>query len=185
MPQQMSPFLHWKVIGNSHSLFWLQCTPYRSHHLAFWNIAAEDTNEEDTQEVTSQTSPMFQVTYLSIYHPFDTILTFVFSIQIHCLPSKRARIAPSLVTGSGNTITFPLWSNLAYDINLIIQQTSIIIQESPVIPQDALLESGIRALLLASSSATTTDEVPLIQVRHPFIFLETKKGNIQLTFLSS
>ncbi|XP_039801617.1 uncharacterized protein LOC120665960 [Panicum virgatum] len=79
---------------------------------------------------------------IAIYHPFDTILTFVFSIQIHCLPSKRARTAPSLV-----------------------QQTSIIIQESPVIPQDALLESGVRALLLASSSAPTTDEVPLIQAQ--------------------
>ena len=52
-------------------------------------------------------------------------------------------------------------------------------------PQDAIPDSGVPALLLASYFAPVTDEVPLIQVRHPFIFSETKKGNIQLTFPSS
>ena len=55
-------------------------------------------------------------------------------------------------------------------------------QESSVIPQDALPDSGVPALLLASSSTLVIDEVPLIQVRL-FIFPEIQKGNTQLTFL--
>ena len=54
--------------------------------------------------------------------------------------------------------------------------------ESSVIPQDALPDSGVPALLLASSSALVIDDVvPLIQVRL-FIFPEIQKGNTQLTF---
>ena len=54
-------------------------------------------------------------------------------------------------------------------------------QEPPIIPQDALPDPGVPALLLASSSVPVTNEVSLIQVRH-FIFPEIQKGNTQLTF---
>jgi hypothetical protein len=75
-------------------------------------------------------------------------------------------------------------SNLAFDINFIIQQTSTIVQEPSVTPRDALPDSGVPVLLLTSSSTLVTDEIPLIQVRH-FIFPEIQKGNIQLTSPSS
>ena len=52
-------------------------------------------------------------------------------------------------------------------------------------PQDAIPDSGITALLLASSSAPVTNEVPPIQVRHPFIISEIQKSNIQSIFSSS
>ena len=54
-------------------------------------------------------------------------------------------------------------------------------QEPSVTPQDALPDSGVLAMLLASSSALVTNEVPLIQVRS-FIFLEIQNSNTQLTF---
>ena len=52
-------------------------------------------------------------------------------------------------------------------------------------PQDDIPDSGVPALLLASYFAPVTDEVPLIQVRHPFIFSEIQKSNIQSIFPSS
>ena len=60
-------------------------------------IATEVTNEDDTQEVTSQTSPIVQVFHLSILLPPGIYLILVFSNQIQCLPSQRARTVASPV----------------------------------------------------------------------------------------
>ena len=49
-------------------------------------------------------------------------------------------------------------------------------QEPSVIPQDAFHDSGVPALLLASSSAPATDEVLLRQVKYSFTLSETKKA---------
>ena len=48
-------------------------------------------------------------------------------------------------------------------------------QELPSIPQDALRDSGVPALLLAYSSAPVTNEV-LRQVRYSFTLLGTKEA---------
>ena len=76
---------------------------------------------------------------------------------------------------SGNTTIFSFWSDLAFDINFIIQQTPIVVQEPPIISQDALPDSGVPALLLAYSSAPVTNEV-LRQVRYSFTLLGTKEA---------
>ncbi|XP_039787010.1 uncharacterized protein LOC120653311 [Panicum virgatum] len=83
------------------------------------DIATEDMDEDNVQEIAPQTSPI---------------------IQIQHLPSKRARTTASP-----------------------IQQTSSIVQESPVIPQDVLPDPGVSTLPLISSSAPITNEVPRIQ----------------------
>ncbi|XP_039816271.1 uncharacterized protein LOC120678894 [Panicum virgatum] len=62
--------------------------------------------------------------------------------KIQCLPSKRARTTSSPA-----------------------QQTSIIMQELPSIPQDAFPDSVAPTLLLASSSAPATDEALLRQAQ--------------------
>ena len=54
-------------------------------------------NEEDVPEITSQTSPTVQVTYLSAYHSPDINLTLAPFNQIQRLPSKRARVTSSSV----------------------------------------------------------------------------------------
>jgi len=41
----------------------------------------------------------------------------------------------------------------------LIQQTSSVVQEPPIIPQDALPDSGVSTLPLVSSSTPITDEV--------------------------
>ena len=133
--------------------------------MAFQNTATEDTDEEDVQEIISQTSPIVQVFHLFYSSLSDMYLIFVSSYQIQCLPSKRARTtaSPSQVT----QLLFLFDPLLASDINFIIQQTSFVAQEPPIIPQDALPDSGVPALLLTSSHAPTTDEV-LRQVRYFF-----------------
>ena len=78
-------------------------------------------------------------------------------------------------TSSGNTITFPFWFNFASDINFTIQQISNVMQELPSIPQDALRDSSVPALLLAYSSAPVTNKV-LRQVRYSFTLLGTKEA---------
>ncbi|XP_039822244.1 uncharacterized protein LOC120684448 [Panicum virgatum] len=59
-------------------------------------------------------------------------------VQIQCLPSKRARITSSSVQG-----------------------TTIGMQESPIIPQDIPVDTGIPTLSLRSSSAPNADETRL------------------------
>ena len=56
-----------------------------------------------------------------------------------------------------------------------LQQTSIVTQESPIVPQDALLDSSVPSLLLASSSAPDNDEILLKQVRHSLNPSKTEK----------
>ena len=60
----------------------------------------------------------------------------------------------------------------------LIQQTSSVVQEPPIIPQDALPDSGVSTLPLASSSAPITDEVPRIQVRYPIIFRNSERSHL-------
>jgi hypothetical protein len=65
--------------------------------LGILNTAAEDTDEEDAQDIAPQSSPIVQVFYLLYSSPSDMHLTLVFSHQIQCLPSKRARTTASPV----------------------------------------------------------------------------------------
>jgi len=78
---------------------------------------------------------------------------------------------------SGNTIIFLFDLLLASDINFIIQQTSVVAQEPPIILQDAFPDSGISALLPTSSSTPTADEV-LRQVRYFFQLSRNPKSTI-------
>ena len=81
------------------------------------------------------------------------------------------------LTSSGNITIFFFWFNLTSNIGLSIPQISTVVQEPSVIPQDALLDSSVSALLLASSSALITDEVPQIQVRY-FIFRNSERKHL-------
>ena len=78
-------------------------------------IATEDTNEDDTQEVTSQTSPIVQVIYLSIYHSLTFVWYLHLQNQIQCLPSKKARTIPS---PAQVTQSLPLFDPILYLIQL-------------------------------------------------------------------
>jgi len=68
-------------------------------------IATEDTNEDDTQEVTSQTSPIVQVLRF-VYLPLsDIYLIFVFFKPDPMLALQKGQ--NNCFTSSSNTITFP------------------------------------------------------------------------------
>ena len=60
----------------------------------------------------------------------------------------------------------------------LIQQTSSVVQEPSIIPQDALPDSGVSTLPLVSSSAPITDEVPRIQVRYPIIYRNSERSHL-------
>ena len=81
------------------------------------------------------------------------------------------------LTNLGNITIFFFWFNLTSDISSSIQQISTVTQEPSVIPQNALPDSGASALVLASSSAPITDEVPRIQVRY-FIFRNSERKHL-------